>query len=165
MVNTSLFSLLISSLLILADGSPKIFENSIQYEKNKKYCVDTYDCGDFEDCSDGECVDMFDSTFLGIGIAATVATFLVPILCCCCCCGCGLYWLMRSRRQRRGQVHQQGVHMMQPQGQVYQPGMQMMPGGQQPGMQMMQPGSYPTQPGMGQGQDQGWVNPSVASKI
>merc|ERR1711872_599372 len=106
---------------------------------------------DQELCCNGECWDWNSEECLGlgglwgIGIAAAVASIVVPVVCCCCCAGGALYWLLRRTKQRRGQVHQPGVHMMQPQGQVHQPGMQMMQGGQ-PGMQMIQPGSYPTQP-------------------
>ena len=133
-------------------------------------CRDSSDCRNGKICCRGECTDVCvissvdDDALLGIGIAATVASIAVPLLCCCCCGGGALYWLIRRSKQRRGQVHQQGVHMMQTQGHVYQPGMQMMQGGQQPGMQMMQPGSYPTQQEMVQGQDQGWVNPSVPNQ-
>merc|ERR1712215_137855 len=139
------------------------------YETN----CDLYDiCRDDEICCNGECVDWSNDclgALWGIGIAAVVASIVVPVLCCCCCGGCAIYWIMRRSRERRGRVHQPGVHMMQPQGQVYQPGMQMMPGGQvqQPGMQFISPShtsGYPTQPGMVQSQDQGWMNPNVPTQ-
>merc|ERR1711942_388957 len=125
----------------------------------RQSCSNTRPCeGDgIQLCCDGTCVDWDDGclgvdghTLLGIGIAATVAVFVVPILCICCCGGCALYWVLKRRKARRpgqGQVHQQGVSV--------QPGMQY----QQPGMQYQQPGMHYVvgqdqvyQPGVAQGQ-------------
>ena len=73
-----------------------------------------------------DCLAIGDDTLWGIGIVAAVCVIVGPILSCCCCGGCALYFILKNRRKRQGQVHQPGVHMMQPQ----QPGMQMMQGGQ-----------------------------------
>ena len=113
------------------------------------YCCDKGDgwqCMDLEDC-----MGISEDALWGIGIAAAVSIIAVPILCCCCCGGCALYFILKSRKKRQGQVHQPGVHMMQP----HQPGMQMMQGGQ------VQQQGYPTagfvaqQPGYEQGNQAG----------
>merc|ERR1719312_700643 len=84
------------------------------------YCCDK---GDGWECMDlDDCMGISEDALWGIGMAAAVSVIAVPILCCCCCGGCALYFILKSRKKRRGQVHQQGVHVMQPQ----QPGMQMM---------------------------------------
>merc|ERR1711909_37857 len=94
--------------------------------ETRQSCSNTRPCDNWELCCDGKCVDWDDGcagvdghTLLGIGIAATVAVFVVPILCCCCCGGCALYWVMKRRRERHGQVHHGQVHQH-----VQQPGMQ-----------------------------------------
>merc|ERR1712142_871928 len=134
------------------------------YETN---CDLHYDvCRDDEFCCNGECVDWSNDrlgALWGIGIAAVVASIVVPVICCCCCAGCALFWLMRRSRERRGQVHQPGVHMMQ-QGQAFQPGMQILPPGDQPGIQMAPPSYTFSQPGMGQGQNQGGLYPTIPNK-
>merc|ERR1712179_415467 len=108
----------------------------------------------------------------GIGIAAVVASFVGPIVCCCCCCGCGLFFILSSRKKRRGQAQRPGVHMMQPQQMMQQqhmmqqqymmqqqPGMQMMQGGQvQP--QGFPTGGFVTPPVYGQENQAGGVYPS-----
>merc|ERR1711909_101752 len=40
-----------------------------------------------------------DDALWGIGIAAVVASFVGPIVCCCCCCGCGLFFILSSRKK------------------------------------------------------------------
>merc|ERR1712212_1107332 len=156
------------SLLLLVDAGPTISESSTQDAEVYRSCdYDTSICSDYDVCCDKgdgyECMSMDDclgvdaDTLFGLGIAAAVSIIVVPILCCCCCGGCALYWIMKRRKDRRGQVHQQGVHMMQPQ----QPGIQMMQGGQ------AQPQGYPTggfvaQPqGYEQGNQAGGMYPSV----
>merc|ERR1712002_550083 len=100
------------------------------------YVDNEWSCKD----SDSECMEI-DGTLLGIGIAWTVVSIVVPIMCCCCCGGGALYWLMKRSRERRAHAQRQGAYMMQPgvhMMQPQQPGMQMMHGGQ------VQPQGYPT---------------------
>merc|ERR1719317_1345067 len=167
--------LMMLSLFILADAGPTLLESSTHDTEVYKTCQDDYDCYDYDVCCDKgdgkqcmsaadcittttttttDCIGIDEGTLWGIGIAGVVASFLVPILCCCCCGGCALYWLLKRRKDRRGQDHQPGVHMMQP-------GMQMMQGGQ------VQQQGYPTagfaapQPGYEQGGQAGGLYPSV----
>jgi|ERR1712013_653574 len=116
------------------------------------------DKGDGWECMDlDDCMGISEDALWGIGMAAAVSVIAVPILCCCCCGGCALYFILKSRKKRQGQVHQPGVHMMQPQ----QPGMQMMQGGQ------VQPQGYPAggfaapQPGYEHVGQSGGLYPSV----
>merc|ERR1719317_1156852 len=70
------------------------------------YCCDKgdgWECMDLEDC-----MGISEDALWGIGIAAAVSLIAVPILCCCCCGGCALYFILKSRKKRQGQVHQQG---------------------------------------------------------
>merc|ERR1711953_11134 len=132
------------SFLLLVDAGPSISETSTQDAEVYRSCDSDYDCyGDDYCCDKGDgyqcmsfedCTGVDEDTLFGLGIAVAVSIIVVPIVCCCCCGGCALYWLMKRRKDRRGQVHQPGVHMMQPQ----QPGMQMMQGEQ------VQPQGYPT---------------------
>ena len=156
--------LMMLSLLLLADAGPTLLESSTQDAEVYKTCSYDSDCYSDEYCCDkgdgsqcmsaADCIGIDEGALWGIGIAWVVASFLVPILCCCCCGGCALYWLLKRRKDRRGQVHQQGVHMMQP-------GMQMMQGGQ------VQPQGYPTggfvasPPSYEQGNQAGDIYPSV----
>merc|ERR1719350_2264846 len=121
--------LVLVGAVVLARAGPMVSETT------QDPC-DACDSDSGEFCCNGECVDSLEDcigvdegTLLGIGIAATVAVFAVPIICCCCCCGCAAYWITRRRKSRngfQGQVQQPGMVMMPPQGQAYQP--QMMPG-------------------------------------
>merc|ERR1719431_214246 len=151
---------LMFSLLLLVDAGPTISKSSTHDAEVYRSCeYDSSVCSDYDVCCDKgdgyECMSMDDclgvdaDTLFGVGIAAAVAIIVVPILCCCCCGGCALYWIMKRRKDRRGQVHQPGVHMMQP-----QPGMQMMQGGQ------AQSQGYPPQ-GYEQGNQAGGMYPSV----
>merc|ERR1719312_1630164 len=83
------------------------------------YCCDK---GDGWECMDlDDCMGISEDALWGIGIAAAVSVIAVPILCCCCCGGCALYFILKSRKKRQGQVHQPGMQMMQG-GQVQQQG-------------------------------------------
>ena len=107
------------------------------------------------DCSNG--------ALWGIGIAAAVASIVVPIVFCCCCGGGALYWLMKRSIERRAHANKSKVFKMQQQQmmQPHQPGMQMMQGGQ------VQPQGYPTggfvapPPGHEQGNRAGEMFPSA----
>jgi len=149
--------LVMFSLLLLVEAGPTISESSTQDAEAYRSCDDDTDCyGDDYCCDKGngfqcmsaaDCIGIDEGALWGMGIAAAIASIVVPILCCCCCGGCALYWIMKRRKDRRGQVHQQGVHMMQ--------------GGQ------FQPQGYPTggfvaQPqGYEQGNQAGGMYPSV----
>merc|ERR1711953_18679 len=159
--------LVMFSLLLLVDAGPSISESSTQDAEVYRSCESDWDCDDYDHCCDkgngnqcmsaADCIGIDEDALWGIGIAGAIASIVVPIVCCCCCGGCAFYWLMKRRKDRRGQVHQPGVHMMQPQ----QPGMQMMQGGQ------VQPQGYPTggfvapPQGYEQGNQAGGMYPSV----
>ena len=134
----------ISGKMLLVLASVLLVAGAGIVPDTRQSCSNTRPCeGDgIQLCCDGTCVDWDDGclgvdghTLLGIGIAATVAVFVVPILCCCCCGGCALYWVMRRRKERHGQVHQ---HV-----------------GQQPGMQYVVGQDQVFAPGVGQGQQAG----------
>merc|ERR1712013_475317 len=163
-IRDNMIVLMMLSHLLLADAGPTLLESSAQDAEVYKTCSYDSDCYSDEYCCDkgdgsqcmsaADCIGIDEGMLWGIGIAWVVASFLVPILCCCCCGGCALYFILKRRKDRRGQVHQQGVHMMQP-------GMQMMQGGQ------VQQQGYPTagfaapQPGYEQGGQAAGLYPSV----